>query len=122
LYKKQSKRPFVGLERLCLTKILTVNLCECLIYLQKIIALCLPVAWFLIIFIMSNKPSWLKIDISSGRVANYLSLPLIVLSPLGIYYLLEKSKQKLPQIIVISLFLMTIGTGFISGLISCAIV
>lgn len=40
--------------------------------------------WLISIFLMSWKPQWLYLDLPSGRVANYLSFPLIALSGIGL--------------------------------------
>lgn len=45
--------------------------------------------WFISIFLMSWKPSWLFIDLPSGRIANYLNFPLVILGGLGLAVLFE---------------------------------
>jgi hypothetical protein len=75
-----------------------------------------PVAWFGILFIMSNRPTWLKIDIPSGRISNYITLPAALLSAIAIGLLLEKSQQLKTRTITAAASIFILGTGFLSGM------
>ncbi|MFO7806830.1 MAG: DUF1616 domain-containing protein [Candidatus Moraniibacteriota bacterium] len=78
------------------------------------ISACVALAWFWMIFAMSSFPDLLKIDIPSGRIANYLTYPSALLSVIGIFFLIKPVVKRLPQVAFIFFFLI-ISTGIISG-------
>jgi hypothetical protein len=67
------------------------------------------------IFAMSVFPNWLKIDIPSGRIANYLTYPSALLSAIGIFFLIQPVVKKTPKKLAFVFFFLIISTGFISG-------
>jgi len=73
------------------------------------------VAWAKIIFLMSWKPAWLKIDIPSGRIITYLTYPLAIMSAFGIGVFLTSLKNKLDKSLFNFLFVFFLGIAFISG-------
>lgn len=83
--------------------------------LLLILSLTLLFAWSGMIFLMSYKPAFLKIDIPSGRIASYFTYPTALLSAIGIFYLFNLTSNKLSRKIFIIIFLLVLGTGFISG-------
>lgn len=83
--------------------------------LLLILSLTLLFAWAGMIFLMSYKPALLKIDIPSGRIASYFTYPTALLSTIGVFYLFSLTSNRLSRKIFIILFLLVLGTGFISG-------
>ncbi len=88
--------------------------------LKKIISLAVSlailIAWAKIIFLMSWKPAWLKIDIPSGRIITYLTYPLAIMSAFGIGIFFSALKNKVNKNFLAFLFVFFLGIGFISGL------
>ncbi len=68
------------------------------------------------IFIMSNQPGWLKVDIPSNRIVSYITYPLSILSAIGIveiiYFL--KKRWQFDFVRLVAIFILSIG--IISGL------
>lgn len=83
---------------------------------EILVAIALPSAWFLIIFIMSYWPALLKIDIISGRIANYLTYPAVILSAFGVYAILQLIFRKNKGIATFIIFIIIFIPGIISGL------
>lgn len=81
----------------------------------------ISIAWFFIIFMMSYKPGWLKVDIPSNRIGSYIVYPAAVLSAIGVFYLLKINKEKTGKIIFSLLFVVIFSTGFISGMTKLAL-
>jgi hypothetical protein len=55
---------------------------------KNIITPALLIGWGLAVAIMSTKPHWIYINIPSGRVANYANFPFVILSSLGIIWIM----------------------------------
>jgi uncharacterized membrane protein (DUF485 family) len=83
--------------------------------LLLILSLTLLLAWTGMIFLMSYKPALLKIDIPSGRIASYFTYPTALLSTIGVFYLFNLTNNRLSRKIFIIIFLLVLGTGFISS-------
>lgn len=49
--------------------------------------------WFISLFLMSWKPQWLFLNLPSGRIANYLSFPLIILGGLGLTLFIQALRK-----------------------------
>jgi len=81
-----------------------------------IVALSLASAWFITIFIMSHWPAALKVDIISGRIANYLTYPATVLSAFGVYAVLAPAFKRKQSSIAFIVFAIVFIPGIISGL------
>jgi hypothetical protein len=79
-----------------------------------LLILIIPV-WFWIIFSMTSFPDFFKIDIPSGRIANYLTYPSAALCVFGLFLLLKPAVKKLNPRISILFFALIISTGYISG-------
>lgn len=74
------------------------------------------IAWAGIIFLMSNQPDLLKIDIPSNRIVSYLSYPLSILAAFAAGSIIFYSQKKLPKQLWILVTLMIVGTGLLSGM------
>lgn len=59
----------------------------------SLLALSIPTGWALALSLMTLKPQWMHINIPSDRVANYANFPFILLSSIGILYLLYLLKK-----------------------------
>jgi len=81
-----------------------------------LIAFSLATGWFITIFIMSHWPALLKIDIISGRIANYLTYPSAVLAGFGVYAILQPAFQKSTKTVKLIIFSIIFIPGVISGL------
>ncbi len=84
--------------------------------IKTLVAISLASAWFLTIFAMSYWPALLKIDIISGRIANYLTYPSAILAGFGIYAILQPIFSKNQKIITMTVFMIVFIPGIISGL------
>ncbi len=84
--------------------------------LKALTAISLASAWFLTIFTMSHWPALLKIDIISGRIANYLTYPSAILAGFGVYAILQPIFNKNQKIITLTVFMIIFIPGIISGL------
>ncbi|MEA1926155.1 MAG: hypothetical protein U9M90_02825 [Patescibacteria group bacterium] len=73
------------------------------------------IMWAVMIFMMSWKPALLHVDIPSNRVVNYLTYPLSILSAIGAFVLLKRSREKVSPFLYSIVFLVILGTGFISA-------
>ena len=80
------------------------------------VSLAILIAWAKIIFLMSWKPAWLKIDIPSGRIITYLTYPLAIMSAFGIGLLFSSVRDKFNKNFLAFLFVFFLGIGFVSGL------
>jgi hypothetical protein len=82
-------------------------------FIEALIGFSLASGWFLAILLMSYRPDLLKIDIISGRIANYLVYPAAVLAGFGVFALIRPvlSKNK-------SLTLVVMAFVFIPGIMS----
>jgi hypothetical protein len=82
-------------------------------FIEALIGFSLASGWFLTILLMSYRPDLLKIDIISGRIANYLVYPAAVLAGFGVFALIRPvlSKNK-------SLTLVVMAFVFIPGIMS----
>lgn len=83
---------------------------------DRLLTSLLALSWFAVIFLMSFAPKLLKVDIPTNRIANYLSLPAVALSSIGVFYILDISRRKLEKPVIAVIFLLIISTGFISGI------
>ncbi|MFW5884694.1 MAG: DUF1616 domain-containing protein [Patescibacteria group bacterium] len=79
-----------------------------------LLALVIP-AWFWVIFLMTSFPDVLKVDIPSGRIANYLTYPSAALCVFGLFLLLKPIIKKLDPKASVLFFALIISTGYISG-------
>lgn len=79
------------------------------------IALTFLTGWLLSLFMMSWKPQLLFLNLPSGRIANYLSFPLIVLAALGTVLFFHLLRKALPKIWRAPMIL-TFAFLFMSGL------
>jgi hypothetical protein len=82
-------------------------------FLEASIGFSLASGWFLTIFLMSYRPDLLKIDIISGRIANYLVYPAAILAGFGVFALLKPVLNKNK-----SLALVIMAFVFIPGVMS----
>lgn len=72
-------------------------------------------SWFLTILLMSYRPDLLKIDIISGRIANYLVYPSAILAGFGVYAVLKPALNK-NRFLSLIIFSFIFFPGFMSGL------
>jgi hypothetical protein len=82
-------------------------------FLEASIGFSLASGWFLTIFLMSYRPDLLKIDIISGRIANYLVYPAAILAGFGVFAMLKPVLNKNK-----SLALVIMAFVFIPGVMS----
>jgi len=75
----------------------------------------LAISWFLTIFLMSNQPELLKIDIISGRIANYLTYPSAVLASFGVFAILKPFLNKTKKTLLLIIFSLIFIPGVMSG-------
>ncbi len=80
------------------------------------VSLAIVIAWAKIIFMMSWKPAWLKVDIPSGRIITYLTYPLAIMSAFGIGIFFSALKNKVNKNFLAFLVVFFLGIGFVSGL------
>ncbi len=83
---------------------------------KTLVAISLASAWFITIFVMSHWPALLKIDIISGRIANYLTYPSAILAGFGVYAILQPIFYKTRGIVTITIFMVIFIPGITSGL------
>lgn len=82
---------------------------------NQLFAFSLLASWFLMIFLMANKPNWLEVDIPSARIANYLTLPAAVLSAIMLL-LFSRATDKKKHLLSMLLFMVFVFSGFAYGL------
>lgn len=84
-------------------------------FIEALIGFSLASGWFLIILLMSYRPDLLKIDIISGRIANYLVYPAAVLAGFGVFALLKPVLNK-NKTLTLTLMAFIFIPGIMSGL------
>jgi len=85
--------------------------------IEILVATSITLGWFLMIFLMSNQPGLLKIDIISGRIANYLTYPAAVLAGFGVFAIIQPFLIKIKnQALILIVFSLIFIPGVISGL------
>ena len=84
--------------------------------LEMLVATSLSISWFATIFLMSYRPDLLKIDIISGRIANYLTYPSALLAAFGVYAVLQPFATKKNNFVYLLIFSVVFIPGVISGL------
>jgi hypothetical protein len=85
----------------------------------------LVAAWAIMIFIMSNQPKWLFVNLPSNRIGNYLTYPLAILSAYGFYIVFNPDFVKqagknifslIPENLIKTIFLATLTFFIASGI------
>lgn len=71
--------------------------------------------WMVMIYLMSANPALLRVDIPSNRIVSYITCPATILSAIGVTMVLVYARKKYSQYIFLLLFVMILGTGFVSG-------
>ncbi len=76
----------------------------------------LILAWTLMLFIMTFRPSWLFLDIPSSRIGTYLSFPIGIVGAIGLAWLINifrsQKNSLLSVLLLVTLFVYSFTSGF----------
>jgi hypothetical protein len=73
-------------------------------------------AWVKIIFLMSWKPGFLKIDIPTNRIITYLTYPIAIMASFGVAFFFSSFRNTFQKYFSLFLFIFFISIAAISGI------